>query len=299
VSGPSHRLVLYDTPEHGVEFIERLCRDALALPQEAAEEIAGRLRFDFHRRVPMPDRATAECAMEKVLLWGRDPANAASRGSLAVALEEVGNDGTVAVLRCGRAIDGAFVAMDRAAIEEFIGGLLDESRPYGDVLLVVEGRATGARMALLCLTVLPLLALASIISLSSGLFPLLYRGAGAPSPLAVLLVLAVPFGAFFLWAIHRSRSTGRVAFFEKAIVIDKRETPATLATPLNVVHVPWGDLRAFRDGDGDYIQLVRKADRRSPLALTVPTLVETDRTAVLALLLERGIPREEERDTRA
>jgi hypothetical protein len=59
-------------------------------------------------------------------------------------------------------------------------------------------------------------------------------------------------------------------------------------------YVPWSDVAGYRDGDADFVELVRKDGTRpvewSP-RLAVPTLTEKDRVAVLELLDRRGLNR--------
>jgi hypothetical protein len=62
-------------------------------------------------------------------------------------------------------------------------------------------------------------------------------------------------------------------------------------TKLHRVELPWSDVRSFDDGSSEFVMLVGKDGSSS--YLTIPTLREEDRVKVLALLVERGVPRAE------
>ncbi len=98
----------------------------------------------------------------------------------------------------------------------------------------------------------------------------------------VLLPAAVLFAVLFTRHVH-ARS-GHVEFFVDRIAFSKHE---------GAVEVHWSDLAAYRDGSSEYVQLVRKGDRIASADLAVPTPDEATRVAVLKLLDDRGIAREE------
>jgi hypothetical protein len=291
---PTYRLVVYDSADHDLERSEHLLRVVLGLGEETAGRAASQLRFEFLVRFEMADRGAAERAADAIVASGRDSrASSSSRGSLPVAVEEVADDGTIRLLSCGRGVDGTFVPMDRAAIEALQGGPLDESRPYGEARLQVIGRRSlgwGPAVLLALAVVLPL---TSIWALSSGLFPWLYSGRGAPHPLAILLVISVPLAGVLGWIVLRTRTLGRVTFFDKAIVLEKRDIDSASPRAESTFVVPWSDLRSFRDDHSDFVQLNAARPSGLAMALTIPTLTERDRTAVLDLLVQRGVPRDE------
>lgn len=204
------RIVLYDSPEHGRAYFEDVVERAVGLPAPDAAALTTRIvDFDFQAGHWMSDRGTAQEAFEQILAAGRDPTVDGSKGSLVAAIEEVHEDGGVLVVRRGRAVNGQFVSMSRDAVAEFMGAPLDDW-PYGDPLLVVRGEPLRSVHIATLLVLTPGLALASTIALSTGAFPWLYSGAGAPSPFAVLAVLAVPFGSLLycaaLWVARPRRS---------------------------------------------------------------------------------------------
>jgi hypothetical protein len=96
-----------------------------------------------------------------------------------------------------------------------------------------------------------------------------------------VLAVAVSFG---LWRRSVARSS--------RVVLD--ELGVEISRDLFHENFPWRDLAGYRDGDTDFVELVRPAGvaRRTRFPrLTVPTLTEKDRVAVLAFLDARGIRR--------
>jgi hypothetical protein len=92
------------------------------------------------------------------------------------------------------------------------------------------------------------------------------------------------------------RRLGRVEFFAEEVVFF---VPATASLTDSIalgalkvterrVRVPWGEIASFEDASSDFVVVKRKAGD-----LTVPTLREEDRVAVLDLLVKRGVPRTE------
>jgi hypothetical protein len=99
--------------------------------------------------------------------------------------------------------------------------------------------------------------------------------------------LAVSLSALVRW---RQRHRGlKVDFHEQVILF------GVLGGRVGV-EVPWSDVAGFKDGDADSVELLRRpgAPRlKMKRPLLVPTPTEADRTAVLALLIERGVSRVE------
>jgi hypothetical protein len=144
----------------------------------------------------------------------------------------------------------------------------------GKPLLAIESRVPG----LGCL--LPL-----VVCL--GVACLLLGGAIA-EPLGVSRSLMIPtaivlgaLGLFFADRFVKAR-TGRVVFLEEKIVIDRGATP---------VEVAWSDLDGYRDDAAHCVRLVRKGEVWSAARLLIPAVTEAQRTAVLALLDQKGVRR--------
>jgi len=92
-------------------------------------------------------------------------------------------------------------------------------------------------------------------------------------------VTLVAFGAALRWRLARS---GRVEFHGYAIQFHKGTTLAS---------VRWQDVAGFSDDSADFVKIHSKTNVYPPDMLTVPTSTDQARTAVLALLVERGVPR--------
>ena len=105
-----------------------------------------------------------------------------------------------------------------------------------------------------------------------------------------LLVFAVAAGAVLfvlVAAISRWRLArgGTVEFHAYAILFQKGAGPPA--------SVRWQDVTGFSDDSADFIKIHARTTTYPPDMLTVPTATELARTAVLALLVERGILRVE------
>ncbi|MEZ0227644.1 MAG: hypothetical protein ACAI25_03410 [Planctomycetota bacterium] len=110
-----------------------------------------------------------------------------------------------------------------------------------------------------------------------------------PRPLVGLgILLGSTFGAVLtsFLVVRRSKArAGHVVFHERWIVFLRAAETTT---------VGFDEIQGFRDGDADFVELVRKPGVSASIAfprLTVPTPTEKDRVAVLAVLDARGIRR--------
>lgn len=94
--------------------------------------------------------------------------------------------------------------------------------------------------------------------------------------IGLALVAAVAVGAL----LHRLlRRTGRVELLDDRVVVVRGGELEAL---------PFALVRGYRDGSIDHVAVVAFAD---PYELAIPTPTESDRTAVLAFLDARGLPR--------
>jgi hypothetical protein len=98
------------------------------------------------------------------------------------------------------------------------------------------------------------------------------------TPLACVWTVALPLMAWAIYALPRS---GVVRFYDDRIVFEK------LSHAPYEMTVPWSEVEAFEDGSTDYVTLVRKGATDA----NVPTPAEEIRTRVLALLIEKNVPR--------
>jgi len=106
-----------------------------------------------------------------------------------------------------------------------------------------------------------------------------------------ILVVPAALGAYLGERFMRP-SAGSVAFYEARIVISKWTRKGFLHLGRTVEHtdqILWSELKGFEDGRSDYVRLVVEKGQSS--FLTVPTIREEDRVAVLRVLDEHGIPR--------
>ncbi len=147
--------------------------------------------------------------------------------------------------------------------------------------LVIEGRDRwGLSSVLIVFSVFLALGASAIASVSP--FPWLREGGAA---LVCVGTLVVGVGASFgLWR----RSVARSA----RVVLD--QCVEVSRGPFHHESFEWQELAGYRDGETDYIELVRAPGARAPTAfprLTIPTLSEKDRVAVLELLDRRGLRR--------
>ncbi len=107
-------------------------------------------------------------------------------------------------------------------------------------------------------------------------------------------------GAYVAERFVRPRA-GRVEFYDRGIVFVKQRSRVSFLRVFltgsepklieDAISLEWSELQGFRDDSSEHVALVKK-DGESSL-LTVPTLNEKDRVAVLKLLDERGVPRVE------
>jgi len=109
-----------------------------------------------------------------------------------------------------------------------------------------------------------------------------------------LVIIVGMAGAYVAERFVRPRA-GRVEFYPDRIVLLKLKgkRKSWYSAEDKVVEqretVAWAELSGFRDGDAEYVALLRKGGGSS--FLTVPTLTEADRVEVLKLLDEHGVPR--------
>lgn len=89
------------------------------------------------------------------------------------------------------------------------------------------------------------------------------------------------------------RTATKVSFYDELIIIEARVSGNAAAPVQPIARVAWRDVQAFRDDHADRVMLLRENDSIFFSPLGIPTINEQDRTAVLRLLIERGVPREE------
>jgi hypothetical protein len=111
--------------------------------------------------------------------------------------------------------------------------------------------------------------------------------------LSLGLAFLVGLGALAAERFVRGR-VGTVAFYDDRVELLKPRRKAWRKddTVDQRIALSWSSVRGFRDDQSDSIQLMASSERKEEASLlTVPTLRESDRVAVLKFLDERAVPR--------
>lgn len=289
----SYRLVVYDSPEHSFHYVSVVAGPALGLTPEDALEVLGEAHYRGRVTLAMPDLAAAEAALERVLALGPDPYIHGSRGSLVVAIEEV--DGSrVVVRRRARRVAAETIELSDEDVATFVASRPSALPPVdpalGQPLLDVPGPSVWP--SCLALLAAPVAMLAAIALLLDGAFPWLHTGSGRPGLVPLLVASLTAALPFLVFAFIRLPRGTRATLYEDHVAI------AFTAVRLD-------ELRGFRDGAAEGVDLVLPASSRDGTALEdvrgfvpgflwrFPTPDEATRTAVLAHLVRKGVPRVE------
>jgi ATP-dependent Clp protease adapter protein ClpS len=280
---PPYRLVVYDSPAHGVPHVRRTLANVFGISEAEASELAKMIHFAGVAHFPFADLAPAEAAMDKILESGPDPDVPGSSCSVVVAVEAL-DGATATVVRRGRSTSQGFESVTIEEIERWIREE-DSVIPPGEPMLALQAASPWWGRPWLWILVSPLIVLAPIIALESNAVPWPHgRLSGLTIIFTTLLLALTPLVFLLAWVLRRS---GRVSFYENVIVLHKQEerTPA-------VIRIRWTQLRGFRDDSIDYVQLLRINETVADPAIAIPTPTEKDRTAVLDLLARKGLRRE-------
>jgi hypothetical protein len=102
--------------------------------------------------------------------------------------------------------------------------------------------------------------------------------------------LAAPLALSYFASRYTAARSGLAQFSPWGVAIQK---PRGYSVAPAETRLPWSEVRSYRDRSSEFVELLCQGDRFARRALTVPTLNEETRTAVLHLLDGHGVPREE------
>lgn len=272
----TYRLVVYDSPQHGFEQVDAILRRALGVPPGHIHDLTWRIHHYGRVRVPFPDFGSATEAFERILAPGPEGSSA---GSLAVALEAVDEQEVRVVRRVRRTGEGD-CPLDREQLEAFMGRSLDQYPPDPSDLPLLT--VAGARAPIVLVVAGAPLVLAGMFTVMTW-HPTL-RPAGVSLAGGFLVAIALTGLVVVLLVRIWLPRANDVWLCEDHVTSRGLETH---------VAVPWARIRAFRDRSLDQVELLRQEDRVAAPSLAIPTPTEEVRTAVLAFLTRKGIPRED------
>lgn len=286
-AGDRWRVVIYDSPQHGFDYVFRVLEAALGFDGEQCEDVAGRIHCDGYVHVEISDREAGVRAFEQLVAAGPDPTIRGSDGSLVVALERVhGED--VEVVRRGRGTADGFVPLELPDVERFLGaplasyGVYFDDPPLGPVILLVHGRPVPWwRRPWLLTIVAPLLPFLLLLTPCLPWVDWWPGGWGLREALMVLLSTCLVSTLLLFAAVVGVRTTGWAVVHEQGVEIHGKGVLPQV--------VYWKDLAGFWDAS-DVVQLL-PPDRIPRPYHAIPTRDGAERAALLQALMARGIQR--------